>query len=52
MNEDKITFSLPNQVLSFSSKYLSGLWELVILKNVNQTSFFMQVALETSLEAA
>ena len=26
--------------------------ELVILKNVNQTSFFMQVALKTSLEAA
>lgn len=47
-----VSFSLPNQVLSFGSKYLSGLGELVILKNVNQTSFFMQVALKTSLEAA
>ena len=34
-----VSFSLPNQVLSFRRKYFSGLGELVILKNVNQTSF-------------
>ena len=39
-------------ILSFGNKNLSGLGELVILKNVNQTSFVMQVALKTSLEAA
>ena len=47
-----VSFSLPNQVHSFSSKYLSGLGELVIPKNVYKTSFFMQVALKTSSEAA
>ena len=31
---------------------LSGLGELVIFENVNQTSFVIQVALKTSLEAA
>ena len=40
-------------ILSFGNKNLSGLGELVILKkNVNQTSFAMQVALKTSLEVA
>ena len=39
-------------ILSFGNKNLSGLGELVILKNVNQISFAMQVALKTSLEAA
>ena len=47
-----VSFSLPKQVLSFGSKYLSGLGELVFLKNVNQISLFMQVALKTSPEAA
>ena len=48
-----MAFGLFHQVLSFGSKlYLSGLGELILLKNVNQTSFFMQVALKTSLEAA
>ena len=39
-------------ILLFCDKNLSGLGELVILKNVNQTSFVMQVALKTWLEAA
>ena len=48
-----VAFGLFHQVLSFGSKlYLSGLGELILLKNVNQTSSFMQVALKTSLEAA
>ena len=32
-------------ILSFGNKNLSGLGELAILKNINQTSFVMQVAL-------
>ena len=47
-----VSFSLGNQILPFGSKNLSGLGELVILKNVDQTSFLVQVALKTSLEAA
>ena len=42
-------------ILSFGNKNcknLSGLGELVILENVNQTSFVIQVTLKTSLEAA
>ena len=39
-------------ILSFGKKNSSGLGELVILKNVNQISFVMQVALQTSLETA
>ena len=41
-------------ILSFGNKNcknLSGLGELVILENFNQTSFVMQVTLKTSLEA-
>ena len=37
-------------ILSFGNKNLSWL-DLVIFENVNQTSFVMQVALKTSLEA-
>ena len=36
-------------ILSFGNKNLSGLGELVIFENVNQTSFVMQVSLKTSL---
>ena len=39
-------------ILSFGNKNLSELGEFVIFENVNQTSFVMQVALKTSLEAA
>ena len=42
-------------IISFGNKNcknLSGQGELVILENVNQTSFVMQVTLKTSLEAA
>ena len=39
-------------ILSFGNKNVSGIGELVILKNVNQTSFVMHVALKTSLEDA
>ena len=40
------------RILSFGNKNLSGLGEFVIFENVIQTSFVMQVALKSSLEAA